>query len=360
MKIVIMAGGSGSRLWPKSRKDKPKQFTKVVGGKTMIEDTYARFVDHFSVDAIYFSTIPSFEKRIKELFPDIDGSHIIVEPEKRDNAAAHGYVAAYLSLTDENEPLAFIPSDHYIKDVEKFNITLKVAEEHIKSTGNMLDIAIEPSFPSTVLGYTHIGKHIETSEGVEIYEFLGHTEKPEFSVAKEYVDDGSYLWHGNYYMWTPKKFLEAYKKYAPSIYAHLEKIQHLLKDGDLDAIPGEYAQIEETTIDFAITEKMDPNEVRILKGDFGWSDIGAWDMVHDLLSYDYDQDQNVIKAKHVSVDTSGSYVSAPKGKLIATIGVDDLIIVDTPDALLVCPKSRAQDVKKVVEELKNRGEEDYI
>ncbi|MBU1167211.1 mannose-1-phosphate guanylyltransferase [Patescibacteria group bacterium] len=360
MKIVIMAGGSGTRLWPRSRQNKPKQFTKVIGNKTMIEDTYSRFEGFYETEDIYFSTIPEFADRIKDFFPQVPLENILVEPEKRDNAAAHGYVAAVLAKKYGDEPMAFIPADHYIEDVVRFHKSLNVAENMIKKEGKMMDIGIEPDYPSTALGYTRIGKRVLNEEGIEVFRFKGHTEKPVFKMAKKYLAKGDYLWHGNYYMWTPNKFLTAYEKYAPEIYQKLAGIKEALQKEDHEQVALLYSEIEKTSIDYAITEKMDPKEVLIIRGEFGWSDIGAWDALKDLLKPEEDANQNYAQGKWVGKDTSGTYISGNPQKLIATVGVDDLIIVDTDDALLVCPRSKAQEVKSIVEELKDRGEIDYL
>lgn len=360
MKIVILAGGSGTRLWPKSRKKKPKQFAEIVNNRTMIENTYDRLMGFFDNKDIYFSTVPEFAETIKRIFPQTPDDHIIVEPEKRDNAAAYAFVAAHFMEKHPDEPLAFIPSDHYIKDIVKFNQSLKKAEVLIKETGKMVDIAIEPTFPSTALGYTQIGEKTDDSEGIEVYAFKGHTEKPEYEKAQQYIKDGSYLWHGSYYMWTAKKFLEAYKAYAPGIYEHVEVIQEGLSRKDASKVNEAYGQIEKTSIDFAITEKMNPEDVLIIKGDFGWSDIGAWDVLHDLKKVDHDENQNYSEADWYGIDTNGSFISAPEGKVVATIGIDDLIVIDTKDVLLVCPKSKAQEVKKMVNKLSEEGNIDYI
>jgi mannose-1-phosphate guanylyltransferase len=354
MKIVILAGGGGSRLWPMSRDNVPKQLCRLLSEKTMIEETIDRFKDYPKKD-IYISTTRNLEKEIKEILPDIPQENFIVEPAKRDTAPAMGYVAAYLDRLDPDEPIAFIPSDHHIGRVEKLLRCLKEADKVIKETGKMLDISVYPNSPTTTLGYTRIGNLVRESNGVEFYEFLEHKEKPDFETAKRYLEDGNYLWHANYYMWTPKKFLEAYEKYAPDIHSVLKKIQTLIDKNEEDKIRELFLTLPKISIDYAITEKMDPKNLLIIQGDFDWSDIGAWDTLHENMLTKTDERRNLVRGERLNIDTSGCLIFGKDKKLIATVGVDDLVIIDTDDALLVCPKARAQDVKKAVEELKSRG-----
>lgn len=360
MKIVILAGGTGTRFWPVSRNAKPKQFNKIIDRRTMLECTFDRFTRDYSINQIFVLTIPQFENIIQKILPQLPKKNIIVEPEKRDTAPAMGYASCFLSLLDPHDPIVFIPSDHYIANTEKFIKSLKIAEKIVKEKGKLLDIAIPPNFPSTVLGYTHIGERYQDINGISIFKFLGHVEKPNYEKAKEYVIAGDYLWHANFYMWTPELFLKAYKDYAPDLFLHLEKIKKALAGKNLKAVSQEYSQLEKISFDYAITEKMRPEDVLIIRGDFGWSDVGAWDVLYDQLSRNIDEYGNLIKAKWYGIDTSGSLIYGEKEKVIATIGVDDLIIIDTKDALLVCPQSRAQDVKKIVEKLKEKGEEKYL
>jgi mannose-1-phosphate guanylyltransferase len=360
MKIVILAGGTGTRFWPMSRNAKPKQFSTILDRRTMLECTFDRFIRDYDVSQIFVLTVPQFKDIVQKFLPKLPKENIIVEPEKRDTAPAMGYASCFLSLLDPHDPMVFVPSDHYIANVEKFIKSLKIAEKIVKEQGKLLDIAIPPNFPSRVLGYTHIGQKYQDINGISIFEFLGHVEKPNYNLAKKYVMEGNYLWHANFYMWTPELFLKAYRQYAPRLFGHLSKIKELLGKNDSKMINEEYSKMEKISFDYAVTEKMKPEEVLIIRGDFGWSDVGAWDVLHDQLSRNFDEYGNLVKGKWYGIDTSGSLIYGEKGKIIATIGVDDLIIVDTKDALLVCPHSRAQDVKKIVEKLKEKNEKKYL
>ncbi len=354
MRIIILAGGGGTRLWPMSRKNKPKQFCKLISEKTILEETLERF-KNWSPEKIYIATTKNLLKQLKETLPNFPEKNIILEPNKRDTAPAMGYAALRLSLDDEDEPIAFIPSDHYIGQIDKFIKSIQKAEEVINETGKLLDISIHPTSPNTALGYTKISKKVLEKDGIEFYQFEGHTEKPDFKTAQKYLEDGSYLWHANYYMWSPKLFLEAYKKYSPKIYADLIKIKKAIEEGNEEEVDKIYNQIEKISIDYAIMEKMSPENVLIIKGDFDWKDIGAWDTLHENLMTKTDEKRNLVRGERLNINTSNSIIYGKEDKLIATIGLEDVVVVDTEDALLICSKSRAQDIKKLIKELEERG-----
>lgn len=354
MNIVILAGGGGSRLWPLSREDKPKQFCRLISEKTMLEETLDRF-ESFPKEKIFIATTAELKEEIFKILPNFPKNQVFIEPACRDTAPAMGLATLKLSLLSPDEPMAFIPSDHYIGRADKFIASIHKAEEIILKTKKLLDISIHPTSPNTALGYTKIGPEVFNEDGVEFYQFLGHTEKPNFKTAQTYLDSGDYLWHANYYMWTPRLFLEAYQQYAPALFADLEKIKSFLKDNQSEEADKVYRQMEKISIDYAIMEKMELEKVLIIKGSFDWKDIGAWDTLHENLMTKTDERRNLVRGERLNIDTSGCLIYGGEKKIIATIGLDDMIIVDTEDALLVCPKSRAQEAKKVVEELKIRG-----
>lgn len=360
MKAIILAGGVGKRLWPLGRQNNPKQFFPVVTKKPLLLETYERLAEDFKSEDIYFSVTNSLLPFIKKFFPRLPDKQFIVEPARRDTAPAMGYVAAVLSLEYPDEPIVFVPSDHFIADRKKFLRCLRVGGELVAKTKKMLDIGVTATFPSTVLGYTKIGATYATVNGIEVFNFAGHTEKPNLATAKKYLATGKYLWHGNYYMWTPRLFLDALNFYAPKLGRGLERILKLLPKGDFKDIKDIYESFELISFDYAVTEKINKRNVLIIKGDFGWGDVGAWDVLHGQLKHTADNRGNVTRGRVAAVDAKNCLLYGHREKLLAVLGMDDLVVVDTEDALLVCPKSRSQEVKKILEEIERRGWEDYL
>ncbi len=351
MKFVILAGGSGTRLWPLSRTHKPKQFTKLMGQLTMYEETIHRFLGSRSADDLYVSTNATFAKLIQDISTDIDPSHFIVEPARRDTGPAMGFVAAMLELTDPDEPIAFIPSDHHIQNTERFLTMFRVAEELIQSKGVLVDVGVRPTFPNVHLGYMEIGAKLEKRQGITLYEFAGFKEKPDHATASGYLQSENYLWHANYYMWTPRKFMAAYEQHAPALASALRAIQRAHQAGEQEKVNRLYNDMEKISIDYAVAEKLERGQMWVIDADLGWSDLGSWDMFYEELRHEHDASKNLIRARWEGIDTSGTVIYGNGEKLIATIGIKDLVIVDTDDALLICQRDRAQEVKKLVDKL---------
>ncbi len=350
MTIVILAGGGGTRLWPLSRQAKPKQFQKIIADSSLLALTRQRLGTTYPDDAIYISVGAPYVEHVRAVFPDFPSERLLIEPEKRDTGPAMGFVAAVLALTKPDEPLAFLPSDHYIADTETFLRCLRVAEELIRETGCLLDIGVTPAWPSADLGYTRIGQRHSMRDGVEVLTFRGHTEKPQRAVAEQFLAAGDYLWHANYYMWTPRKFLHAYEQHQPATYTALCRIQELWQRGDHAGLAAVYRTLPKIAIDYAITEKLAPEDVLILKAPFDWSDVGQWASLKQLREENA-HDVVVEGARHVGIDSSDCIIYGPANKLITTIGMERVVIVDTGDALLVCDKDRAEEVKLLVEKL---------
>ncbi|MBI4032373.1 mannose-1-phosphate guanylyltransferase [Candidatus Berkelbacteria bacterium] len=360
MNYVIMCGGSGTRLWPRSRFTQPKQFATLVTELTMLEETVKRLDGLATPENTYISTIAPFAPVVRRLLPKVPKNHYIIEPEKRDTGPAMAFVAAWMSRVGADEPMVLMPADHHIRDAEMYRKTFAVGEALIREHGVMINIGLPPTFPNTNLGYLKVGKELEERDGVHVFAFEGQREKPDAKTAKQFLDDGNYLWNGGYFAWTPQKFMEAYERFAPSIGKHLPAIIAALGEGSEDALHEAFARMEAKSIDYAVIEKMDASEVRTLRGDFGWADLGDWHMLSEQLGDQADEQGNLIKGHWRGVDTTNTLVYGQPEKLITTIGVDGLVIVDTPDALLVTPKERSQDVKKIVELLTSEGLRQYL
>jgi mannose-1-phosphate guanylyltransferase len=358
MKAVILAGGVGSRLWPMSRNSKPKQFQKITGEKTMIQETYER-LSFLRPEDIFIATNKNFfEDILLQQLPEIPSSNIILEPSLRDTATCIGFAAMKLSLIDPEDVMAIIYADHLVKDADQFIEKLKVAEKLAKEQKTLNIIEVKAKSPNVNLGYVQTGKKIEEINGNEILEFKKFTEKPDLEKAKQFIKSEDYLWNTGMYVWRIDTILEKYKKHLPGTYEKLIRMKNAIgTDQEESIVEKEYASCEKISIDYAIMEKVDPKEVRIIPADFGWSDVGTWESIHDELIKN--PGDNVIQANAVSVDTKGSLIKSDNlNKIIAVIGLENIVVIDTPDALLICPKDRSQDVKKIVNLLE--GKKEYL
>ncbi|MBA4336680.1 mannose-1-phosphate guanylyltransferase [bacterium] len=358
MKAVILAGGVGSRLWPLSRNKKPKQFQKITGEKTMIQETYERLSFLRPEDIFIATNKDFFEDILLQQLPEIPSSNIILEPSLRDTATCIGFAAMKLSLIDPEDVMAIIYADHLVKDTDQFIEKLKVAEKLAKEQKTLNIIEVKAKSPNVNLGYVQAGKKIEEIDGNEVLEFKKFTEKPDLEKAKQFIESGDYLWNTGMYVWRIDTILEKYKKHLPDTYEKLIKMKNAIgTEQEESIVEKEYASCEKISIDYAIMEKVSPNEVRIIPADFGWSDVGTWESIHDELIKN--PGDNVIQANFISVDTKGSLIKSDNpNKIIATIGLENIVIIDTPDALLICPKDRSQDVKKIVNLLE--GKKEYL
>ena len=337
--VVIMAGGSGTRLWPKSRIKKPKQLYALINNESMIKNTVKRVLPVVPKENIYIATNALQAKAIVKELPDFK-NNLIKESAIRNTAPCIALATTYLK--DKAETIAFLPADHYIGKEKEFQKVLQKAFE-IARKDYLTLIGIRPTDPDTGLGYIKIKSEIRNpkSETKDFFEVEKFVEKPDLTTAKKYLASGQYLWNGGMFIAKPEIILNLFKKHAPKI------LQRLTKN---------YEKLPNISFDYAIAEKA--NRVAVVAGDFAWSDIGNWGKLLTMLSKK-GTDNIVVGCEHYGVDTDGCLIHGTE-KLVATVGLKNIIVVDTPDVVLVCEKSKAQDVRKIVEKLKKEKKNHYL
>lgn len=359
MKIVILAGGSGTRLWPVSREKDPKQTQTILGKKTLLQQTYTRLRKGFAEKDIFLSINKNQLAEVCRQLPRLKKSQLICEPAKRDTAAAIGLACAYIFQKFPNEIIATVNSDHHIKNEREFIRVLKQAGRTVKIyPGHLVLIGIKPTYPETGYGYIKLNKQLKSFNGDKsranrlardkVFSVDCFKEKPDLATAKKYLKSWEYLWNPAYFVFYPATMLELFKKFLPDQFVVLNKIKNSRWQ---DLSP--YTKIKPISIDYGIMEKTD--KLLCLPASFGWSDIGHWRTVQEILSAKKTSGDN-----HIQLDGHGNMVYSLSHKLVATIGLKNTIIIETDDAILICRKDKAQDVKKVVKLLKEKGLTQYL
>jgi len=354
--VAIMAGGIGSRFWPKSRTSYPKQFLDILNtGKTLIQWTYERYLDFIPVENIYIVTSKEYVGIIHDQLPNIKPENIIAEPSRKNTAPCIAYMSFKLLMKDPEASLIVAPSDHIVLDNATFKIVALKALEFANQTGSFVTLGIKPTHPNT--GYGYIQHEAEAVEN-DIYKVKTFTEKPNLELAKTFVASGDFLWNAGIFIWRVDDVINAFERYQPEMYELFatEKDRFNTTDEKM-AIDNIYPQCTNISIDYAIMEKAD--NVFVIPSSFGWSDLGTWNSAYDNLEKDYLG--NAVTGKNVMViDAAKCMVSVDDSKLVLLQGVEDLIIIDTKDALLICKKENEQKIKEYVAELKRNFGEVYL
>ncbi len=345
MKAVILAGGGGSRLWPLSTTSLPKQFQKLVSKKTMLEETVSR-LDFLKPSDIYIAVNEIHVPIVKKLCPEILPENIIIEPALRDTAPCIGLAAAVIAKRHPEEVMAIVYADQLIQKKKEFQEKLKIAEQIAALENTLNIIEVKATEPNIGYGYVKIGKLREKINDTEIYEFDSFKEKPDLATAQKFLKSGKFLWNTGIYVWKASVILEHYKKLAPKLYAKLKKIMEAYDTQTGDAtINALYPQLEKISIDYAIMEKVPAKQVRIIKAELGWSDIGNWEAIWEQLPKN--DDNNVMRGEVQVLDCKNSLIYGDTGKKICVIGVDDIIVVDTPEGLLISSKKDSKRIKEL-------------
>ena len=352
---LIMAGGTGSRLWPRSRTQHPKQFLDITGDLTMLQQSQQRLLPLIPIERTFVATNQIYVEIVTRQLPDIPQENILGEPTGRGTAAAIGLAAVHLRKRSPEALMAVLTADHLIKKTDTFRQVLRAAAD-IATEDWLVTLGITPNYPETGYGYIERGEFLGTVGEFEGYRVERFVEKPDLFHAEQYLEGGNYAWNSGMFIWKVRRILEEMERHMPELYRGLSEIeQYLLTPKAEETLAKVFPTLPAQTIDYGIMEKAE--QVAMLPVDIGWHDVGSWSAVYDVLPHD--KSNNVVVGQHISPDTQNSLIYSPK-RLVATIGLDDVVIVDTDDVLLICPRSRSQDVKKLVDILKSNGEAGYL
>jgi mannose-1-phosphate guanylyltransferase len=354
---VILAGGRGTRFWPRSRTRTPKQLLNIIGKTTMLEQTVARLRPLIALDHLWTVTNREQAVALGKQLPAAARKRVLTEPVGRNTTAAIALAAVHIRHATKGDALmAVLPADHYIAQPEQYRNIVSAALNVAREAGRMVVLGIPPRHPETGFGYVERTGEALPTAGLPVFAVRRFTEKPKLEVATEYVASGNYHWNAGMFFWRISTFLDALKNYLPKTYDALESLAGQIgKHSYAAALKKIYAKLESISVDYAILERAtrESGEPRVfvIPAEIGWSDIGSWAAVHGLLAKH--EGANILSGDGHTLDAEGNLLWSP-GKFIAAIGVRNLIVVDTPDALLICPRDRAQEVGKIVKALEER------
>lgn len=354
---ILMAGGIGTRFWPRSRKGMPKQVLNIAGENTMVRDTVDRLDGIVDESGIFVVTTYEQQRIIQEQLPMLGPENFILEPFGRNTAPCIGLAAIHLIIQDPDALMVVMPADHIITNVREFQSLLRLAIDFAAENDCLVTLGITPNEPATGYGYIQSGEKILTREHTTIYKVRTFAEKPNLATAKRFLESGDFYWNSGMFIWKASVILHEISDKLPEIYERLLEIKESIHSPDyLVKLEETYRQIRSISIDFGVMQ--DADNVYVIPADIGWNDVGSWETVYDISA----KDKNANSGEYlelISVDAKKCYVHSPE-KVVALVGVDNLIVVDTGDALLVCKRTDAQKVKEAVEYLNKKGMEKWL
>jgi mannose-1-phosphate guanylyltransferase len=360
---VILAGGRGTRFWPRSRTRTPKQLLNIVGKETMLEQTVARLRPLIPAERIWTVTNTEQATEVRKQLPAAARRRVLTEPVGRNTAAAIALAALHVRHAVGGDALlAVLPADHYIANPERYRVIMRSALDVARTNGRMVVLGIPPSRPETGFGYIQRMGEALDSRGFPVFAVRRFTEKPALAVAKEYAGSGDYHWNAGMFFWRVSTFLKNLESYLPKTYAALESLAETIGKRSYEAkLRAVYPKLENISVDYAIlepaTRQQGEPRVFVIPAEVGWSDIGSWSAVYELLAKQ--PGENILAGAGYTIDAEGNFLYSPS-KFVAAIGVRDLVVVETPDALLICPRERAQDIGRIVKRLEDQRRKDLL
>ncbi len=356
LRALIMAGGTGTRFWPLSRKQRPKQFLPILSQKTMLEETVARLRPRLRPEHILTIADERLTQIIRSCLPELPSQNALIEPEARNTAPCLMLATAFLYLENPDAVLAILPADHAIKDSDLFLKRIFAGAEAASTKNCLVTFGIPPTFPAT--GYGYIRFDLTSSAQFQdsvFYRVREFKEKPDADTAQKLCAAGTYYWNSGIFLWQARVFAQQIKEFAPELQRHWDALLNAVSRRDPALIHEVYGRLPATSIDYALMEKS--HSVVMGKGNFGWSDVGAWSALSEF--WPADKQGNAVRGEHLAKESRNCLVYNPN-KLTALIGVQDLIVVETDDVLLICPKDQDQKVKDLVASLRKKALDHYL
>lgn len=354
---LIMAGGSGTRFWPRSRVAKPKQYLSLFGDQSLIQESVQRFANFIPEESIFVVSAKSQQSVLESQTVNLPKSNLIFEPVGKNTLPAIGLAALFIAEKDANGVMIVSPSDHLIQNNQLFQQCIESAALIAEQKDGIVTIGITPKYPATGYGYVQTANEIQIGQSIRSFAVSRFVEKPNVEVATGYLKQGGFFWNSGIFVFKVSVFLNAVQQFAPALYADLLRIKAEMGTENFETTLDQiYRQVESISIDYGILEKA--SNVFLVQGDFVWNDLGSWEEVY---KYDQrkDENQNASAGEVVLIDTKNSYVYAPNS-LVAVVGMDDVIVVQEGDTILVCKRDRAEDIKAVVGEITKRKLDQYL
>jgi len=356
MNVIIMAGGAGTRFWPVSRSYYPKQFLKIIGSHPLVEDAFLRIAPLAEARKVYIIVHEAHRELTKEIFKKGE-VRVITEPLGRNTAPCIGLGLVHIMEEYGDGPVVVLPADHYIGDVETFQETIRRAVALVEK-GDIATIGIVPTRPETGYGYIKGGQPLPGE--VEAFQVEAFVEKPSLDVARQFLSGGKYYWNTGIFVFRAQTMMEEMKRCLPEIHEGLKYLRDSFgKDDFEERLREVYQKITPISIDYGVMERTTAN-VFVIPGQFPWSDVGSWQSVFEMRSREQDKEGNLIDGHALVLDCKKTFVQSLSGRLVGCIGLEDILIVDAPDALLVCHRCSSQDVRRCVDIIKEKGLEDLI
>jgi mannose-1-phosphate guanylyltransferase len=355
---VIMAGGGGTRLWPISRRKHPKHFLPMLGERTLFQATLDRLVGLIPLERTLVVTTADQLRDLKLQAPELPSDNILIEPQPRGTASVIGWAAARLIKRDPQAVMLVLPSDHFIRNLDLFHRLMRTAVT-VAQANYLVTLGIAPTFPATGYGYIQQAEALPGKFDLPAYKVLRFTEKPDETRAHQMIASGDHTWNSGMFVWQATQILEEFGRQMPKLKAALDRIESVQGTAEHESVlASEWLKLKSETIDYGIMENS-RNVAVLPAANLEWSDVGSWDSLFDVLAPDKNGNVSV-NCAHMLMDTQNSLVYSSGKKLVVTIGVEDIIVVDSGDALLVCRRDQAQQVRQVIENLKKTNKEEYL